>query len=214
MNIKLLLVQSLGVVVGVGLAGLMLIPKLSSMEIPLIGGLTFCYVLITFHRNPFKRRVSVGHDIPTIAILSTVILLLIISTGGLSSLLFFLLYFLLFSISFVLLPEVVFVFTASVIILFLPTLLSHMTPDAGIKLGSLLLFSPLAYFFGKIFESQEQTEKYDTEKTTSIVNTAEQIKTDISELLLQQQASLKAEEVEKLQDAIVQSDTVEKLAQE
>lgn len=214
MNKKLLLIQSAGVVVGVGLAGLMLVPTLSSMEIPLIGGLTLCYLLITFHRNPFKRRVSVGHDIPTIAILSTVILLLIISTGSLDSLFFFLLYFLLFSISFVLMPEVVFVLTASVILLFLPSLLSHMTADAGIKLGSLILFSPLAYFFGKIFESQDQTEKFDAEKTTSIINTAEQIKTDISELLLQQQASLKAEEVEKLQDALAQSDTVEKLAEQ
>jgi hypothetical protein len=214
MNIKLLLVQSLGVVVGVGLAGLMLVPKLSSMEIPLIGGLTFCYLLITFHRNPFRRRVSVGHDIPTIAILSTVILLLIISTGGLNSLLFFLLYFLLFSISFVLMPEVVFVFTASVVVLFLPTLLSHMTPDAGIKLGSLALFSPLAYFFGKIFQSEDQTEQLNTEKTTSLINTAEQIKSDVSELLLQQQASLKSEQIEKLQDVVAQSDTVEKLAEE
>jgi hypothetical protein len=214
MNIKIFLIQSLGVVIGVGLAGIMLIPQLSNMEIPVIGGLTFCYLLITFHRNPFRRRISMGHDIPTVAILSTVILLLIISTGSLDSLLFFLLYFLLFSISFVLVPEVVFVFTASVLILFLPLVVSHFTPEAGVKLGSLLLFSPLAYFFGKIFQSEESQEKSTSEKATSLINIAEQIKTDVSELLLQQQANLRAEDKEKLQDAIEQSNTVEKLAQD
>lgn len=213
MNWKLFLIQAGIVCCGIGLASIVLIPSLTAIQIPLIGGLTLLYLLITFHRNPLRPRTSVGHDIPSISILICVVLLLILSTGQLASLLFFLLYFLLFSISFVLLPEVVFVFTGGILLFFVLITFPQIHMEEGIKLGSLLLFTPLAYFFGKIFQSEESREKQDLTKITTLINAAEQIKNDVSEILLQQQAQLKTEDTEKLQDVIEQSDTVEELAQ-
>lgn len=214
MNWKLFLIQAGIVCAGVGLAGIVLIPSLTAIQIPLIGGLTLLYLLITFHRNPLRPRASVGHDTPSISILICVVLLLILSTGKLSSLLFFLLYFLLFSISFVLLPEVVFVFATGILLFFVLITFPQIHIEEAVKLGSLVLFTPLAYFFGKIFQSEESQEKQDVTKITTLINAAEQIKSDVSEILLQQQAQLKSDQAEKLQDALEQSETVEKIAKE
>ena len=212
MNWKLFSLQSVFISVGVGLSALSLIPSLSSLEIPIIGGLTCLYLVITFHRNPFKPRSSVGHDTPSMAILITVILLLILSTGKLDSLLFFLLYFLLFSISFVLVPETVFLFIAEVLLLFFFILFPDIDGQKAVQLGSLLLFTPLAYFFGKTFQAEQNRDVNETVKITSLINTAEQIKSDVSEILLRQQAKLQADDLDKLQDVVEQSNTVEDLA--
>src|SRR5206468_12569371 len=70
---------------------------------PLLGFLTVLYILTSFKR-------FVKNSAFSIFILITCVLLLIYSTGGLESILFFLFYFLSFSVAFILVPETVFLF--------------------------------------------------------------------------------------------------------
>ena len=81
-----------------------------------------------------------------LAIFSTAVLILVSETGGLSSPLFFLIYFLLFGVAFLSSPSVVLACTLAIILFFSPSLKSI---NAVIQLTSLLLITPLAIVFGK-----------------------------------------------------------------
>lgn len=87
------------------------------------------------------------------------ILLLILDTGGLSSPLFFLIYFLLFSLSLLLEPQTAFILSLTLIILFLFTLEKIESFGSLIPLFSLPFITPLAVFFGREHQKLEKTEK-------------------------------------------------------
>lgn len=96
--------------------------------------------------------------------LTIVVLLIIFLTGGIASPIFFLLYFLLFGISFMFEPVIIFVMLSSVLILFAQDALNN-DPYANIlKLLSLLLLSPLAFFFGNEYKKREQKNLKEKEK--------------------------------------------------
>src|SRR3990167_7068610 len=77
-----------------------------------------CFYLIVSFRKKGSKGFAPRGESWTIFILNTVVLLLIISTGGFTSTLFFLLYFLVFGIAFVFEPPTVFVFVVGAIIFF------------------------------------------------------------------------------------------------
>ncbi len=79
-------------------------------------------------------------------ILTLVILLLVFSTGGINSPLFFLIYFLLFGLSFLFQPKLAVGFTLILLVFLLPETGSS---EGLIKLFSLILVAPLALFFGQ-----------------------------------------------------------------
>ena len=83
-------------------------------------------------------------------ILTMVILLLIFSTGGTTSPLFFLTYFLLFGISFLFEPKLAISYSIILIIFFLANTNGE-SPQDYLKPFSLILVSPLALFFGQQF---------------------------------------------------------------
>jgi len=87
------------------------------------------------------------------------IVLLILDTGGLSSPLFFLVYFLLFSLSLLLEPQTAFILSLTLIILFLATLEKIESFGSIIPLFSLPFITPLAVFFGHEHQKLEKTEK-------------------------------------------------------
>jgi len=91
-----------------------------------------------------------------IFILNTVIFLLIFATGSLNSPLFFLLYFLGFGIAFVFEPAMTFVFALGAILIFIPDALKADTLVNLLKIGSLILISPLAFFFGLQYRANDQ----------------------------------------------------------
>jgi hypothetical protein len=108
--------------------------------------------------------------------LSSIIVLIISITSGLASPLFFFLYFFLFILAFIAPSEAVWVFLASIILFFIPQIMHDHTSDVIVKIGSLVLLSPIAYFIGREFERRELLAKKIDDKTDEIIQNAANIK--------------------------------------
>ncbi|KKR72308.1 MAG: hypothetical protein A3D82_03770 [Candidatus Levybacteria bacterium RIFCSPHIGHO2_02_FULL_40_29] len=172
--------------------------EFSKYSIQAVGFLIFIYLLAA-SRN--KWKVSVGGDVG-IFVLNTIILLLIFQTGGLTSPLFFLLFFILFGIASVMDPRIVFVAVAGWMILFAPSLSEADTLQNIIRVGSLGLVSPLAYLFGKIFKKQENAQENISEMKERTKDAANTISSDIQEVLEKDKEKLESQEVEKLNEIL------------
>ncbi len=135
-----------------------------------------------------------------IFILNTAIFLLIFATGEFTSTLFFLLYFLVFGIAFVFEPATVFVFIIGAVLIFLPDIFKDDVMSNLIRAGSLVLISPLAYFFGKEFKQREKEE----EETTQ---TAQIITKDVEEII-KKDKDLNSNDVEKLNDILEKTENL------
>jgi len=176
---------------------------LSGYTIQILGFLIFLYLIVSFRKKGSKGFAPRGESW-TIFILNTVVLLLIISTGGFTSTLFFLLYFLVFGIAFVFEPPTVFVFVVGAIIFFVQDALKDDVMRNLIMLGSLGLISPLAFFFGREYRKEEvQDEKINKleQKTEQASN---KIAKDVDEVL--RKDDLKLESVEKLNNILEQTE--------
>ena len=94
------------------------------------------------------------------SLVSTAAVLLVVSaSGGISSPLFFLNYFLLFELSFLLEPAVPLFLSAGLIFFYLST---GQVQESTIRLMELLAFpfmTPLAYLFGKLYQKEENQKK-------------------------------------------------------
>lgn len=181
---------------------------LSQYTIQALGFLVFLFILISAKKgkkdpNPISLF---GNSSWVIFILNTIILLLVFSTGGFSSSLFFLLYFLGFGIAFVFEPITVFVFVIGAILTFLPQALIDNMAENLLKLGSLGLISPLAFFFGKEYikgEKQEEEIEKIKERTKDAADT---ISKDVEEVMEDEKSNLKQKDVEKLNDILEETE--------
>ncbi len=168
-------------------------PVISDYTYEIIGILIVAYVVISFFRSKTsteKLNFTGGLDV---FMLTIIIMLLVISTNGLYSPLFFLLYFLGFGITFIFEPATVFVMAIGMILIFLPDVLKNNAFESYIRLASLLLISPLAYFFGREYKNRSES-KF----------AAQKISKDAKDIL-QKNASLPQEEKSKLRDIVEQS---------
>ncbi len=102
----------------------------------------------------------------------TIILLIIALTNGLLSPLFFFLYFVLFLLAFMNEPISIWVFALSTILYFIPQASNSLTTDVFIKLGSLLLIAPIAFFVAKEFERRQLLTRKIQTKTDEIIQEA------------------------------------------
>lgn len=123
--------------------------------------LTAVFVLF-FFLNQFvarKKRQKINLTIDAV-IFTMVVLLLVTSTGGLTSPLFFLLYFLMFGLALLFEPPITLSLTLAMIIFFLLTPTKEEPLTEALQLFSLLLVTPLALFFGnqylKALEDEEK----------------------------------------------------------
>ena len=176
--------------------------EFSSYTIPLIGFLIFLFLIISI-RN--KMNLNLGGPI-NFFILNTVLLLFIFSTGGLSSNLFFILYFLLFAASFIMDPRTVFIFPVGVIVIFWSQIFTGDVTSNLIKIASLALLTPLSYFFGKQFN---KTRKQDDEILKTKERSAEagsEISKDTKEVLQTAGPKLNPQEKTKLKDVLEEAD--------
>lgn len=170
----------------------------SDLTVPFLGLL----IIIYFFLNSLGSQKGLGHKSlrqeVSVPVLLAVILLLITSTGSLSSGLFFLLYFLLFALVFLFLPETAFVFALACFLFFLPDSLKTDTVNSLLKLSSLLLVSPVAYFFGRIFrmENKEQEELIKAKKA------AENIREDVASLIREEGHTLDENGLLRLKDIV------------
>lgn len=179
---------------------------LISYTVPLSGALIVLYILFSA-RKKGKGFLQMGGEGPWgIFFLNTVILLLIFSTGGIDSVLFFLLYFLGFGIAFVFEPAVTFVFVLGVILVFVPDAIKGDLLVNSLKLGSLILISPLAFFFGNEYRrNDKQSEAIEglEERTKEAANT---ISEDIEDVIKDEKANLKGEDLEKLNEILEETE--------
>lgn len=174
----------------------------SAFTVPVIGFLVFVFLLISM-RN--KKNLNFGGS-GSFFFLNSVLLLLVFTTGGLESNLFFILYFLLFGAAFIMDPKSVFAYPVGILVIFWSTLFAGDVTGNLIKVGGVILLSPLAYLFGQQFKrSDKQTDEVIATKERE-VSAADEITDDIEELLHQNKAELNEKEVEKLNEILEETE--------
>lgn len=179
---------------------------LADFTVPAVGFLIFLYLILSKGKRKQeseKKENPLAKEALTIFILNTMILLLIFTTGGLTSPLYFLLYFISFGIAFVLLPETVFVFILGAILLFLPVALDGEVARNLLQVGSLALISPIAYFFGKEYRARQAMQ----ERTEEI---AQRITEKAGDVLTNEEDMLTHDEKRELADIIKESQELKK----
>lgn len=177
---------------------------LDAYTIQAVAALVLAYLLLSFFRRR-KRQDSNFGGVADIFILNTAIFLLIYTTGNLYSPLYFLLYFLGFGITFIFEPATVFLFTIGAGLIFLPEAMKNGAIESFILLGSLLLISPLAFFFGQEYRDRDRQEEAITEMAEREKEAADTIAEDV-EAVIKKETNLKPEAVEKLDDILEQAD--------
>ncbi|MCL5970366.1 MAG: hypothetical protein M1450_02620 [Patescibacteria group bacterium] len=179
---------------------------LADYTIPLIGFFIFLYIIVFGRKKMSKNGFNFQGGSLSIFLLNTVILLFIFSTGGISSSLFFLLYFLSFGIAFVFEPLTIFIFVLGTFAVFLPEAVKNDVFGNFLRIGSLVLLSPLAYFFAREFKEREKdddkTQKL-KERTKDAANT---ISEDVGEVLKSNEKNLKEKDVEKLNEILEETE--------
>ncbi|CAN5197121.1 hypothetical protein BH09PAT1_BH09PAT1_5700 [soil metagenome] len=168
----------MGIIIAFGIVIIWKFLGLDELTVPIIGILALGYLILSRRQKKADDTTSKQIDKLTAGILTSLILLIIMVTGGLTSPLFFLLYFIPFALSFMLIPESVFIFLLGVIILFLPMAMDSQITENLIKLGSVLLITPLAYFFGKEYRLVNEHTKKDMELASRISNEAANVLKD------------------------------------
>lgn len=135
---------------------------LSQYTIHALVTLTIIYLLLTGRRRDFNL-LKTG-DSASIFVIIVAVFLLVVSTGGLTSTLFFLLYFLCFGITFAFEPAMVFVFVVLATLWFLQSALSDDVISNFLHIGSLYVIASFAFFFGREVKKDERGSKV-TKKT-------------------------------------------------
>lgn len=161
--------------------------------------LTAVFILF-FFLNQFisrRRRQKVNLTIDAV-IFTMVILLLVSSTGGLTSPLFFLIYFLMFGLALLFEPPITLSLTLAMIIFFVLTPTKEEPLTEILQLFSLLLITPLALFFGRqylqLLESEEKIKileeesqilegEIEKEETDILLWTTLELKKDLTDIL-------------------------------
>lgn len=132
----------------------------------------------------------------------TSVLLIVFLTGGIKSPIFFLTYFLLFGITFIFQPLTIFLFIVGMIVLFGPESLEGDVLGNSLKLGSLIILAPIAYFFGREHKKRERL-------SNQVKLNAEDIIKDAKELLA---TNDKIERLRKTEEIIDEAERLKKEA--
>lgn len=184
--------------------------NLTSFSPHLIGILIFIFIILSAGE---KRRINLGGP-ASVFVLNTVIFLVIFSTGGLSSSFFFVLYFLIFAIALVFNPALAFIFAAGSLIVFLPEVFKTNVFENFVKIGSLFIISPLAYFFGNMFKKQDKEQDEVVKVKERAASAADTISKDVGEVLEKEKKNLKSEDVEKLGEVLEETEDLRQESKE
>ncbi len=180
--------------------------SLADYTIQTLALLVLVYLLVSLRKRG-KGFLTMGGDGPWgIFILNSIILLLIFGTGSISSPVFFLLYFLGFGIAFVFDPPAILVFILGTLLIFLPDTLKGDVTGNILRMGSLLLISPLAYFFGREYRKSDRQEndiEALQERTKEAANTISQ---DLEEVIKEEKDNLKEKDIEKLNEILEETE--------
>lgn len=169
-------IEGSSIVLGVFLVFLVQHTSLISYESYLLAILIiFSSIYISLKRRSEKKKLISGSPIELFA-LTSIIVLTIALTSGLTSPLFFFLYFMLFLLAFMCTPVTIWVFLISILLYFIPETLNSLNLDTFIRLGSLALIAPIAYFVGAELNRRSLLNKRITSKTNEIIQDAQNLK--------------------------------------
>lgn len=175
---------------------------LAQYTIPMVGFLVFLFLLISIRS---KTKMNFGGP-ANFFLLNSVILLLIFSTGGLSSTLFFILYFLLFAASFIMDPRVVFIIPVGALLVFWNQIFTGDVTENLIKIGSLILITPLAYFFGIQFAKNQKQDDEVIQTKERAVGAADEISKDVDDVIKSGAQKLSDTEINKLNEILQEAE--------
>lgn len=179
---------------------------LTNYTVAILGLLVTLYLIVSARKGG-RGFLSMGGEGPWgIFILNTLIFLLIFSTDSINSSLFFLLYFLGFGIAFVFEPPVTFVFILGAVLIFIPDALKADTMNNFLKLGSLLLISPLAFFFGKEYRRADKQQESIESLKERTKDSADTISEDIEGVISNEKENLKQKDMEKLNEVLEETE--------
>lgn len=179
--------------------------SLSEFTVPFLGLLIAVFLMVSA-RKKGKGFLTLGGGPLGIFLLTTLILLLIFSTEGINSPLFFLLYFLGFGIAFVFEPVTAFVFVIGAFLILFQDATKIDATNNLLKLGSLLLISPLAYFFGKEYKKTDEQSETIIGLKERAKDSADTISEDIEEVIENEKSNLKEKDLEKLNQVLEETE--------
>lgn len=175
--------------------------------IQLLAGLVVIYGMLLFIRRKRNKEPNGAMEgVLDLFLLNTAIFLMLSITGKIYSPVFFLLYFLGFGIAFIFEPFTVFLFALGAIAILLPQALTNNSLESYIRLGSLVLISPLAYFFGQEYKDRDKEEEAMQQLEERAKDSADTISKDVEEVLHKEKQVLKPEEVEKLDEILEETE--------
>lgn len=172
--------------------------QLAQYSIPFVGFLVFMFLLISFKR---KQNLNLGGPV-NFFILNTILLLFIFSTGGIASNLFFLIYFLLFAAAFIMDPRSVFIIPVGLIIIFWSQIFQGDVAANIIKMASISILSPLAYFFGIQFKKNNKASDEALKTKERAAFSADEISSDVKEVIESGKSKLNPKELSKLNEIL------------
>lgn len=179
--------------------------SLSEFTVPFLGLLIAVFLMVSA-RKKGKGFLTLGGGPLGIFLLTTLILLLIFSTEGINSPLFFLLYFLGFGIAFVFEPVTAFVFVIGAFLILFQDATKIDATNNLLKLGSLLVISPLAYFFGTEYKKTDEQSEEITGLKERAKDSADTISEDIEEVITNEKSNLKEKDLEKLNEVLEEAE--------
>lgn len=158
------------------------VPELSVYTLQLIALFVLIYFLNQFYFRRKKLLYSKINLTIDAVIFTLVTLLLVATTGGLSSPLFFLIYFLMFGLALLFEPLITFSLAMAMVLFFLLQPTKEEPLAQTLQLLSLLLVTPLAMYFGKqylrVLKDQEKI-KILEEETQIMEEEIEKEETDV-----------------------------------
>ncbi len=203
-----MLLHSIILIASIGIAFAWSVAPTGDYTVQALGALVAVYLGISFFRRKRNPKAETFSSTSDIFILNTAIILLITITGNLYSPLFFLLYFLGFGITFLFEPATVFVFTIGIMLFFLPEALKNGSIESYIRIGSIALISPLAYFFGREYKDRDEEEAEIESMKDRAKDTADVISKDIENVLDDEKGNLPEKDVEKLNEILEETETL------
>jgi hypothetical protein len=186
----------------------------SDYTIQALAVLVILYILITLVRRKRHKAMENFGGASDIFILNTAIFLLVFATGDIYSPLFFLLYFLGFGITFIFEPATVFIYVIGAILVLLPEALVNGSMESFLRIGSIALISPLAFFFGSSYKDRDKMEEGVEAMAERTKDSADTISKDVEEVLKDEKAELKPEDVDKLNEILEQTEELREEAKE
>lgn len=165
--------QSVAIIIAVASVFLIQLTDISNYISYLLGILiVFSAIYISIKkRSKSASELFTGSPLE-IGLITSIILLILVLTGNLSSPLFFFLYFLLFFFAFIAEPATIIFFILAILLYFLPNATGNFSTDILLKLGSLVLIGPIAYFVARELERRSLLGRRVEAKTDEIIREA------------------------------------------